>query len=102
MSSQYTNTYALGSTNMVVGLSSIAQFVPPNYCNGVFFKKLSGGTLALASGLSQVFGASMYIMGETEIVNLTGPARFFLAAAGATTVVGVGLSFSDGVSLQPR
>lgn len=102
MSSMYTDTYALGSTVMVVGLSAPAVFVPPAGCNGGFFKINSGsGTLAIGSGLSQAFGSTMYPVGATEIVSFTGPAQFFLYAASATMTVSVGLSFSRGASLFP-
>lgn len=98
------NTFRMGSTLMVVGLSNAIDFVPPANCNGGFFKIQSGaGTLYLASSYSQIVGATMYSVGATEIVQFEGPARFFLGAAGATMVVSVGLKFSSyqGITQSP-
>lgn len=96
MSSMYTNTYLLGSTVMTVGLSGAVAFIPPSGCNGGFFKiNAGGGTLYLASSFSQAPGASLYPVGATEVISFEGPARFFLAAAGATMSVSVGLKYSS-------
>lgn len=96
MSSMRTDSYLLGSTLMVVGLSGAVPFLPPSGCNGGFFKiQAGGGTLYLASSFSQAVGASMYSVGATEKIEFEGPARFFLGAAGATMTVVVGLSYTS-------
>lgn len=92
------DSFILGSTLMNVGLSAAAVFNPPAFCNGMWFKYQSGGTLFLGSGISQTPGATMYAVGSSEIVNVGGPARFFLYAAGATVTVGIGFSFNAGLS----
>lgn len=97
--SMYTDTYSLGSTISVVGLSAAAAFIPPVNCNGVWFKINSGaGTLYIGSGISQIPGVTMYPVSLTEIVSASGPARFFFYAASATMTVSVGMSFSRGLS----
>lgn len=97
MSSMSTNTYRLGSTTMAVGLSSVAQFIPPNFCNGVYFKILSGaGTLAITnSAAGPLYSSGLYPVGATETINLDGPASFYLVAAAATMVVAVGVRYSS-------
>jgi len=97
MSSQYTNSYVLGATIGVVGLSSILQVNPPLGANGGFFKILSGGSLAIAPGLSSpgFWGATLYPVGANEIISFNGPARFFLAASSATTIVSIAYSYSS-------
>ena len=90
------NTFRMGSTLMVVGLSNAISFDPPPACNGGFFKINSGsGTLYVASSFSQIVGATMYPVGATEVISFEGPARFFLGAASATMIVSVGLRFSN-------
>lgn len=94
----YTNTYRLGPTLVIVGLSAISDVNPPSGTNGGFFKILTGsGSLALAPGLSSpgFWGATLYPVGRNEVVGFNGPARFYLAAATATMIVAVTYSFSS-------
>lgn len=82
------NFYALqmGATQITVGLSQTVTVTPMPNQNGGFFRYGSGGTLALVDGASSIL-SSGYVLGTTEVVRFYGPATFFLAAAGATTVV---------------
>lgn len=98
MSSMRTDSYIMGCTLAVVGLSSITAVNPGAGVNGGFFKILSGaGSLAIAPGLSSPgsWGATLYPVGATEIVSFSGPARFYLAASAATMIVSIGLSYSS-------
>lgn len=97
MASMYTDSYGLGSTMMAVGLSAATRFNPGPYVNGVWFKYASGGSLFLGSGLSQIPGQTMMLIGS-EIISAAGPAQFFLYATGATSVAAVGVSYSRGMS----
>lgn len=106
MPALYSDTYFMGATQLVVGLSSAVQFVPPAGCNGGFFKIQSGsGTLAIIQSFAQssyianTAVATGYLVGSGEVIPFTGPARFYLAAAGATMTVSMGLSFTSGISL---
>lgn len=84
---------------MNVGLSQAAVFMPPANCNGGFFKIAAGsGNLFIGNGISLTPGATMYPVGPSEVVNFIGPARFFLYATSASMTVGVGLSYSQGLS----
>jgi hypothetical protein len=97
--SQYENTYGIGSTVMAVGLSAAAVFFPPAFCNGGFFKIASGsGNLFLGNGISLTPGATMYPVSASEVVNFRGPSKFFFYATSATMLVGVGLSYNQGLS----
>jgi hypothetical protein len=101
LSSQYTNTYALGSTIAVVGLSSITGVFPGKGVNGGFLKILSGaGSLAIAPGLSSpgFWGATLYPIGASEIISFSGPARFYLAASTATMIASITFSYTSGLS----
>lgn len=51
---------------------------------------LSGATLAALSGTG-------YLVGSSEILNIGGPARFYLSATGATTTVMALLGKTSGV-----
>jgi len=98
----YTDTYFIGSTQVVVPTGITATpVVFGNYVNGGFFKIQSGaGTLSIvqASGVSYTLG---YPIGAAEVVSFSGPSRFFLVASGATMVVACATSFSQGVSAAP-
>jgi len=93
----YTDSYGLGSTMMAVGLSAPALFQPGPHVNGVWFKYVSGGSMFLGSGLSQIPGATMMLVGS-EIISAAGPARFFLYATGSTALASIGVSYSRGIS----
>lgn len=97
MSSMYTDSYGLGSTVMAVGLSAAAVFLPGQYVNGVWFKYVSGGSMFLGNGISQIPGATMMLIGG-EITSVGGPAKFYLYATGATALCAVGVSYSRGLS----
>ncbi len=102
--SQYTDTFQLGATNLVIGtgITQVAQIFPGRGVNGGFFKIApgSGGTLALVQGLGSSH-SSGYILGASEVVSFQGPATFFLAASGATATVSFVLSYNAGYSLLP-
>ncbi len=102
--SQYTDTFQLGSTNLVVGtgISAILQVLPGRCVNGGFFKVAtgSGGTLAIVQGMGVTF-SNGYILGNTEVVSFQGPATFFLAASGATATVSFVTSYNMGFSQLP-
>jgi hypothetical protein len=66
----------------------------------------AGGTLEIVP--SQLSGASTaagnawgkgYPIGSTEVINIGGPAAFYLAATGATMIAAVVLGYTPGVSL---
>jgi hypothetical protein len=40
-----------------------------------------------------------YPLGANEVLNIGGPATFYLAAAGATVTVGLGIGYTAGVSM---
>lgn len=95
--------YSFGSTLAVVGLSAPTIVNPPAKCVGGWIQQnsLTGGTLWLGSGLSQIPGLSggmMFLNTTTNPIEYYGPARFYLYASGATVVCGIGFKYSTGVS----
>ncbi len=101
--SQYTDTFQLGATNLVVGtgVSNIIQVLPGRCVNGGFFKISGGsGTLAIVQGPGVSFNTG-YPVGAAEVVQWQGPAKFWLAASGATMTVSYVPSYNDGFSALP-
>ncbi len=96
--------YGFGATQVNVGIGGAAnvRITPPLYANGMFLKYGSGGSLAIVSnGLSGSPGASGslgYVLGTTEVMNIDGPACFFLAAVGTTSVAQIAFKYSSGMS----
>lgn len=89
-------SYGIGATQIPVGLSATVTVLPSAHQNGGFFKILSGGgTLAIVSGISAV-ASSGYFVGAGEAISISGPAIFYLAATGATMVVGWCPTLSQG------
>ena len=88
-------TFALGVTNIHVGLSTTTYCVHQPYQNGWVFKKASGGTLAIV-GSTNAPTTDGYIVGDSESINIDGPANFHLAAAGATCVVAAFWGYTEG------
>ncbi len=107
MASPQQDVKFLGGTLIHVGLSLNIAVVPgPNMITNSF-KVVSGGTLWIApfkpaalSGSSALVGVG-YPMGGSEVMNVGGPASFFLSAGGATVVVGLALGFTGGYSSVP-
>lgn len=80
-------TYGIGATLIPVGLSATVQVLPTRCQNGGFFKIASGGgTLCIVAGISSISSAG-YPVAAGEAISISGPAIFYLAAAGATMVV---------------
>ena len=78
--------HGLGVTQIAIGLSATVQVTAQAYQTGWVFKKFSGSSLAIVNGISNI-ASEGYMVGDTESINVDGPATFFLAAAGATCVV---------------
>ena len=96
-----TDTYFMGATHVVIATGNTGVAVVPGAgVNGGFFKSLSGGTVSLVQTLT-THGASGYAVGAAEVVSFSGPARFFLAAPGATAIVQLVYSTSPGFSQIP-
>lgn len=96
------NTYQVGATVLIVGLSGAVQFIPPAKCLNAFLRVQSGGGSGVAfmqsaGGLTTTQG---YVLG-TDQHELKGPAAFFLAAQGTTALVGMRLNYSQGFSAYP-
>lgn len=98
--SQYTDSYLLGATLVPIQVDTPKQILPSAGINGWTFKKASGATLAIVRGTG-FSSAQGYVLGDTEVFNVSGPATFFLAAGGATVVAAIVPSFSRGFSLFP-
>jgi len=88
-------TYAMGATQLAIGLTSPTRVTPPAFCNGGFFKYVSGGSYAITAGISQL-ASTGYPVATTEAISISGPGVFYLHAVGATAVVGMVFSYSQG------
>ena len=97
------DTYQLGVTLIHVGnaLAQNQEIAPGRGWNGWQFKIHAGsGTLCVVNSLGASHTAG-YPVGASEVINATGPARFFLAASGATVTIALVASLSAGFSLNP-
>lgn len=94
----------LGVTQLAIGTSA-ALFIPPREKQlSMALKYVSGGSLEIfpapvgatsgttATGVSVGLG---YLMGTTEVFNIQGAPRFYLAATGATAIAHLALGLSD-------
>lgn len=99
------DVYALGATIITVGLSAIVQVGPTENQIGLQMKKLAGNTLEIVSrppaltGSSAVVWGTGYKLGDTETLSIDGPARYYLAATGATVSLGVIIKYSQGATI---
>lgn len=91
------NTKVIGGTQIVVGLSAIVQVTSEAYVNGWTIKKFSGGSLTIVSATTSTIGTG-YVVGDSEAINVDGPAMFYLSAVGATVTVHALQSKSSGAS----
>ena len=98
-SNQY--CYGMQATLLTIGNGATTlQVSPPAHCNGHILRWQSGGSLAIVNQ-SGMTAAQGYILGTTEQIITTGPAQFFLAAGGATSVAQVIWKLSAGYSQLP-
>lgn len=101
------DTFVIGGTRIALGLSLTPLLItPPVGSADGFLKWISGGSLEIVSNnipgasiAGQTVAAIGYIVGTTEVVNLNGPASFYVMAAGATSVFGLRWHFSSGATL---
>lgn len=91
------NTKILGGTQLVIGLSAVVEVSSEAYVNGWTFKKFTGGSLTIVGATTSTVGSG-YVVGDSESINIDGPAKFFLSAVGATVTVHLLQSKSSGAS----
>ncbi len=103
------NIYGYGSTQIAVGLSQVIRIQPSAGEWAEQFKYLSGGSLEIVpiqlSGSSTAAGGAWgkgYLMGTSEVfpqAGSPGPAVFYLAATGATAIIGMVIGYTEGSAL---
>lgn len=83
----------LGATRINIGLSAIIKVAPFPFQANMQFQKLAGGSLEIVplpialSGTSCAGWGTGYMTGASEIISMTGPAIFYLAATNATVTI---------------
>lgn len=103
MSAGSSNQYVYGyqATLLTIGNGATTlQVIPPAHCLGHVLRYNSGGSLAIVNQAGMT-AAQGYILGTTEQINADGPAQFFLAAGGATSIAQVIWRMSVGYSNLP-
>ena len=76
--------YLSGGTLEILPATLGVSFVPgASTINGTYFIHGSTQTAAMLGALN----GTGYLMGTNEILNISGPCRFYLSATGATTLV---------------
>ncbi len=105
MATQY-EASVIGATHVVVGLSMTVAIYPTIYCFAQNLKILSGGgTLeiitpgtTLGPGTGATGWGTGYPIGANEVISWDGPARFYLAATGATMIASLVYTETAGAS----
>lgn len=100
------DSVGIGATRIVVGLSAIVKVTPGAYWYSDTLKiTAAGGTLEIVpvpvalSGSSAAGWGLGYMLGGTEVYNIGGPAKFYLAATGATMIASLAIGFTYGATL---
>lgn len=94
--------FVVGATRVAVGLSTIVKLSPGEYQHSYTIKILAGsGTLELVRGSSAggVGWGTGYPLGTSEVLNLGGPATYYLAASAATMTVAVLIGQTAGATV---
>jgi len=98
--------FSLSSTQIIVGLSQVIRVTPSANQYAEQFSIRSGGSLEIVpvqfSGSSSAAGSAWgkgYLVGATEVVKISGPAAFYLAATGSTVTVNLLLGYTAGATL---
>lgn len=98
------DTVVLGATQIAIPALSGTAFPykvqPAAGCVGAWLSRLSGGSLEILPNTilnKTISGATAgnlgYVLASGEIVQIDGPAAFYLAATGATAVAQIGFKF---------
>lgn len=102
------DVYVVGATRVSIGQSQIIRVTPPPGAAQTNLKYISGGSLeivqpALSGASTSTAGGwgTGYLVGTSEVVQMPGPATFYLSCgvAGATTVACLAWGFSAGATL---
>lgn len=93
--------YQLGVTLLAIPTGGCSYIViPPRGTAAVSFKYASGGTLSVVNALGMT-SAQGWIVSTSESQSINGPAVFFLAAGGSTSVAAIEWGYSAGFSAAP-
>jgi hypothetical protein len=105
--SSYDSVFALGATRVIVpvGATLAVLMTPVAGQNSILLKYFSGGTCEIigctlgqtlsAADLSSASGSG-YLLGSSEILQIDGPARYYLSSTGATTTLMLLIGKSQG------
>lgn len=98
----------ISATQVIVGLSQVIRVTPVNQQVSMVVKYGSGGSLELVpvqfSGSSTGAGGSNitwgkgYLLSSTDAISAVGPAVFYLAASGATSIAHIAFGYSTGAT----
>lgn len=102
--SAFFNPYQMGATVLTVATGAVpVAFSPQQGQIGMRLKILSGGSSGVV--FMQGAGSSLinvgYVLGATETIDISGPAKFFLSAFGSTALVSQLISYGAGTSGLP-
>ena len=94
--------YLVGATQIVIGASTVVEMTAGSFENGFILKKIGTSfTIELTDGLSFGVGTG-YPIANTEVIEVAGPAQFFIACNGVTGTVAIARSYSDGATGLPN
>lgn len=90
-------SYLLGGMRITVGASQVVGITSGPFNQGFVLKKVAGTTaiLSIVDGPGMAWDTG-YELGNTESISVSGPAQFYLAAAGATAVIQMSRTYSVG------
>ena len=95
------SAHLIGAKVLTIGASMVLAVNATSYQNGGVLKKLGTSlTVAFVDGLS-LSHSTGYPLADAETISFDGPAKFFLAAAGATAQVSLLRSYSAGATGLP-
>jgi hypothetical protein len=98
------SAFLIGGTQIILGPSTVTKMSAGSFENGFILKQLSPSyTVELTMGESFGVGSGYPLItdGVLEIVEVSGPAQFFLAVAGETATVSIARAYSSGATGLP-
>lgn len=90
-------SYLLGGMRITIGASMVVGITSGPFNQGFVLKKVEGstGTIAIVDGPSLAWDTG-YVIADTEAISVSGPAQFYLASAGMTTIIQMSRTYSAG------
>lgn len=100
-------SFLVGGRQITIGASTTIGVTASSFWQGCIVKKANFDQVGITFNVSLVDGITYswtqgYEIGDGEVIRISGPATFFLAAAGNTAIVSLAAAYSSSATNIPN